>query len=148
LFFFSLSGKSLFGFLSDRFEKRAVNLASGLMTFAGALLILKINQSNIWFFCLLFGLGYGGVTVTTRLVLAELFGLRSLGKLLAIMMSAETILGGGGNLLTGRLFDTSGSYQSAFKIMAVCSTVSVILMAMLGLKPLTSGLKPDCSRPR
>jgi MFS family permease len=148
LFFFSLSGKSLFGFLSDRFEKRAVNLASGLMTFAGALLILKINQSNIWFFCLLFGLGYGGVTVTTRLVLAELFGLRSLGKLLAIMMSAETILGGGGNLLTGRLFDTSGSYQSAFKIMAVCSTVSVILMAMLGLKPLTSGVKPDFSRPR
>jgi MFS family permease len=141
MFFFSLSGKSFFGFLSDRFEKRAVNLACCLMMLAGALLMLRINQANIWLFCALFGLGYGGITVTTRLVLAELFGLRSLGKLLAIMMSAETIFGGGGNLLTGRLFDITGSYQPAFKVMAVCSIISVVLMAMLGRKPAAWKLK-------
>ena len=135
LFFFSLSGKSFFGFLSDRFEKCAVNLVCCLMMLAGTLLVLKINQANTWFFCLLFGLGYGGITVTTRLVLVELFGLRSLGKLLAIMMSAETIMGGGGNLLTGFLFDTTGSYQAAFRVMAVCSIISFILMAMLGRRP-------------
>ena len=135
LFFFSLSGKSFFGFLSDRFEKCAVNLVCCLMMLAGTLLMLKINQANTWFLCLLFGLGYGGITVTTRLVLAELFGLRSLGKLLAIMMSAETILGGGGNLLTGFLFDATGSYQAAFRVMAVCAVVSVILMATLGRRP-------------
>jgi MFS family permease len=121
--------------LSDRFEKRAVNLACCLMMLAGALLILKINQTSMWFFCLFFGLGYGGITVTTRLVLTELFGLRSLGKLLAVMMSAETILGGGGNLLTGRLFDITGSYQAAFKVTVVCSAISVILMAILLRKP-------------
>jgi MFS family permease len=131
LFFFSIAGKSLFGLLSDRFEKRAVNLACFVFTLAGALLILKISQGNIWFFCLLFGLGYGGVTVTTRLVLADLFGLRSLGKLLAIMMSAETLLGGGGNLLTGFLFDATGNYHAAFRAMVVCSIVSVILAALL-----------------
>src|SRR5262249_2065670 len=84
-----------------------------------------------WFFCLLFGLGYGGITVTTKLVLVELFGLRSLGKLFGLMMGAEALFGGGGNLLTGRLFDAPGSYQSAFNVMAVCSIVSVVLMAML-----------------
>jgi MFS family permease len=136
LFFFSLSGKSFFGYLSDRFPKRAVNLVCCAMMFAGALILLDINQANAWFFCLLFGLGYGGITVTTRLVLAELFGLRSLGKLLAIMMSAETIFGSGGNLLTGLLFDATGSYQAAFKVIAVCSIVSVILMAMLRRRPL------------
>jgi MFS family permease len=141
LFFFSMAGKSVFGFLSDRFAKRRVNLASCLMMLAGALLMVKIGQANIWFFCLLFGLGYGGITVTTRLVLAEIFGLRSLGKLLALVMSAETILGGGGNLLTGRLFDATGNYQAAFKVMAVCSIVSVILMAMLSLNPPTWGIK-------
>jgi MFS family permease len=146
LFFFSLAGKSFFGFLSDRFEKRAVNLACFLMTLAGALLVLKIGEANVWFFCLLFGLGYGGVTVTTRLVLADLFGLRSLGKLLAIMMSAETLLGGGGNLLAGYLFDTTGSYQSAFRVMAVCSIVSVILMAVLlrrGSRLITKTRRPE-----
>ncbi|MBO0723770.1 MAG: MFS transporter, partial [Blastocatellia bacterium] len=142
LFFFSLAGKSLFGFLSDRFEKRAVNLACFLMTLAGALIALRISQTNIWFFCLLFGMGYGGVTVTTRLVLADLFGLRSLGTLLSIMMTAETLLGGGGNLLAGRLFDATGNYQSAFKVMAVCSTLSVILVAvLLSLRPLAWKLK-------
>lgn len=141
LFFFSMAGKTLFGFLSDRFAKRRVNLVSCLVMLAGALLMLKIGQANIWLFCLLFGLGYGGITVTTRLVLAEIFGLRSLGKLLAIMMSAETILGGGGNLLTGRLFDITGNYQAAFKVMTVCSIASVILMAMLSRKPPAGGIK-------
>jgi MFS family permease len=131
LFFFSLAGKSLFGFLSDRFSKCAVNLVCCVMMLAGTLILLKINQANTWFFCLLFGLGYGGITVTTKLVLAELFGLRSLGKLLGIMMGAETIFGSGGNLLTGRLFDATSSYQVAFQVMAVCSIVSVILMALL-----------------
>jgi MFS family permease len=131
LFFFSLAGKSLFGFLSDRFSKCAVNLVCCVMMLAGTLILLKINQANTWFFCLFFGLGYGGITVTTKLVLAELFGLRSLGKLLGIMMGAETIFGSGGNLLTGRLFDATSSYQMAFQVMAVCSIVSVILMALL-----------------
>ena len=40
-------------------------------------------------------------------------------------------MGGGANLLTGFLFDATGSYQSAFKVMAVCSIVSVLLMALL-----------------
>lgn len=142
LFFFSLTGKSLFGFLSDRFLKRAVNLICCVMMFAGTLILLNINQTNTWLFCALFGLGYGGVTVTTKLVLVEFFGLRSLGKLLGIMMSAETIFGSGGNLLTGRLFDTTGSYQSAFKVMAVCSIAAVILMAMLGRMPPAWLLKP------
>ena len=143
LFFFSLSGKSFFGFLSDRFPKRAVNLVCCVMMLAGTLILLSINQANTWFFCVLFGLGYGGITVTTKLVLVELFGLRSLGKLLGIMMGAETIFGGGGNLLTGRLFDTTGSYQAAFRVMAVCSIVSVLLMALLRRGSPARSLKSD-----
>lgn len=141
LFFFALLGKSLFGFLSDRFLKRAVNLVCCALMFAGTLILFDINQSNTWFFCALFGLGYGGITATTKLVLAELFGLRSLGKLLGVMMGAETIFGSGGNLLTGRLFDATGNYQAAFKVMAVCSMVSVILMALLGRSPPAWSLK-------
>ncbi|MGH9938938.1 MAG: MFS transporter [Blastocatellia bacterium] len=143
LFFFSLSGKSFFGFLSDRFPKRAVNLVCCVMMFAGTLILLDINQANTWFFCVLFGLGYGGITVTTKLVLVELFGMRSLGKLLGIVMGAELIFGGGGNLLTGRLFDTTGSYQTAFKVMAVCSIVSVVLMALIHRRAPARLLKSD-----
>src|SRR5262249_11177892 len=137
LFFFSLVGKTVFGFLSDRFSKRAVNLVCFLFTLAGALLVLVISHASVWFFCLLFGLGYGGVTVTTRLVLSDMFGLRSLGNLLSIMMTAETLMGGGGNLLAGALFDARGSYQAAFRVMAVCAAVSAILMGLLGRRPPT-----------
>jgi sugar phosphate permease len=131
LFFYSLSGKSLFGFLSDRFPKRAVNLVCSMTMFAGMLVLVDIGQSNAWLFCVLFGLGYGGVVVTMRLVLVELFGLRSLGKLLGVTTGAELIASSGGNLLTGRLFDATGGYQTAFKVMAACSLISVVLMALL-----------------
>jgi MFS family permease len=40
LFFFSLSGKSFFGFLSDRFSKRVINLVCCVMMFAGTLILL------------------------------------------------------------------------------------------------------------
>jgi MFS family permease len=142
LFFYSLMGKSLLGYLSDRFPKRAVNLISCALMCVGTLILLEISRTSAWFFCLVFGLGYGGVTVTTKLVLAELFGLRSLGKLLGIMTGAEAIFGGGGNLLTGRLFDATGSYEAAFKVMAACSIASVILMAMLGRRPPAWSLRP------
>jgi MFS family permease len=141
LFFYSLMGKALLGYLSDRFPKRAVNLITCSLMCVGTLILLDINQANTWFFCLLFGLGYGGVTVTTKLVLAELFGLRNLGKLLGIMTGADAIFGGGGNLLTGRLFDATGSYEAAFRVMAACSITSVILMAMLGRRPPAWSLK-------
>jgi hypothetical protein len=36
------------------------------------------------------------------------------------MMSAETLLDGG-NLSTGFIFDTTVSFQAAFKVMAVCA---------------------------
>jgi len=141
VFFYSLSGKSLFGFLSDRFPKRAVNLVCCMTMCAGTLVLLGISRANAWFFCLLFGLGYGGITVTTRLVLAELFGLRSLGKLLGVTMCAELVASSGGNLLTGRLFDATGGYQTAFKAMGACSIISVILMALLRLKAPVRSLK-------
>ncbi len=83
-----------------------------------------------------------GVTVTTKLVLVDLFGLRSVGKLLGVMTGVEAIFGSGGTLLTGRLFDKTGSYEAAFKVMAVCSIASVILMAMLGRRPLAWSLRP------
>jgi len=142
LFFYSLMGKTLLGYLSDRFPKRAVNLISCSLMCVGTLILLEINRTSAWFFCLFFGLGYGGVTVTTKLALAELFGLRSLGKLLGIMTGADAIFGGGGNLLTGRLFDATGSYEAAIKLMAACSIASVILMAMLGRRPPAWSLKP------
>jgi len=142
LFFYSLMGKTLLGYLSDRFPKRVVNLACCALMCAGTLILLDINQVNTWFFCLLFGLGYGGVTVTTKLMLADLFGLRSLGKLLGIMTGADAIFGSGGNLLTGRLYDATGSYGAAFNVMAACSIASVILMAMLGRRSPAWSIKP------
>ncbi len=138
LFTFSFSGKAFFGWVSDRMPKRLVNLLCCAMMLLGTLVLLRINASTTWVFCALFGLGYGGITVTTKLVLTELFGLRSLGKLLGIMMGAETLAGAAGNLLAGKSFDTTGSYLMAFQVMAGCALAAVLLMALLRRKSVTT----------
>jgi MFS family permease len=53
---------------------------------------------------------------------AELFGLRSQGVILGIIIFASTIGGSIGPVVAGRIFDITGSYQIAFMI---CVTVTI-----------------------
>lgn len=131
LFFFGLFGRGLFGYLSDRFHKRVMNLICSIILFSGLFVLFNLTPQNLWTFCFLFGLGYSGVTVTAKQVLAEQFGLNSLGKLLGIMLGAETFFGGIGVIMMGRTHDILGSYQPAFKVLLITSVFSVIFMSTL-----------------
>jgi len=97
----------------------------------GSLLLLDLDRVTLYPFSLLFGLGFGGTYVMIQLMVIECFGLRSLGKLLGIVTFAETIGAAGGNIITGNLFDRTGSYDLSFRIIIVCAFLALLLLAAL-----------------
>ncbi len=111
----SVGGRLLFGFAADRFSKtRVMSIAMALLAL-GTLFLFRIQAPGaLAIFLITFGVAFGGASVLLPLLVGELFGLRALGKVLGLVMISATLGAAVGPILTGRVFDVSGSYRTAF----------------------------------
>ncbi|GAH96151.1 unnamed protein product, partial [marine sediment metagenome] len=81
----------------------------------------------------IYGFAHGGFFALLSPLVAELFGLSSHGAIFGAVYFAGTIGGAIGAPLAGRIFDVTGSYQLAFLICAVVSSIALILALLLRL---------------
>jgi MFS family permease len=105
----------------------------GLML-ASAMLFWLVSVTEVWMFYLfvgVFGIGYGVCFTSESPLVAWLFGVSSHGLLLGIISFGFTIGAAIGPLLTGYIFDVTGSYQVAFLTFAALSAVGLILMVLI-----------------
>ena len=79
----------------------------------------------------IFGLGFGGIYTLKQLLSADLFGLKSLGKITGIINLTDTIGAGLGPVMTGFFFDQTGSYQFSFLIILIVVILSMIFASFL-----------------
>jgi MFS family permease len=133
LFFVSVAGKFLFGWLSDRFEPTRVMIACCFVMFASTLVLLGLTTSTVFLFLLPFGFGYGGTFVLLQRIAADYFGNRDYPKILGVLIVIETIGAAIGGMITGRLADASGGdYTSAFYVVIAVSGFALVLTMLLG----------------
>lgn len=128
----SLVGRVMGGGVSDRFGNKPT--ITGALLLMGAGFIWLLVAKKLWMlyiFAILFGLTYGEILCMMSLMPAEIFGLRSQGAILGIIMFASTIGGGIGPVVAGRIFDITGSYQMAFMICITVAIVGLILAVFL-----------------
>lgn len=134
LFAFSIGGKFLFGWLSDRFPPNRVMLLSASTMFLATLTFLFFNSSTVYFFAIFFGLNYGGTFVLLQLLVAEYFGLKEYGKILGVITIIETIGGAAGTIITGRIADANGGdFTQAFYGIIIVSAIALVLVILLNL---------------
>lgn len=134
LFFVSVAGKFLFGWLSDRFAPTHVMVACCLVMFGSTLFLLDLTPASVFAFLLPFGFGYGGTFVLLQRIAADLFGNRDYPRILGVLIVIETVGAAIGGLVTGRLADASGGdYTSAFYAVIAVSGVAFALTVALGL---------------
>ena len=99
-----------------------------------AAFIWLLVAQELWMlslFAVIFGFAYGGFIVLVSPIVAEQFGLRAHGTILGVTSFAMMIGGGTGPLMTGRIFDISGSYQIAFLICAATGVIGLTLTTVL-----------------
>jgi MFS family permease len=128
----SLVGRLAMGWLADRFTKKHVMLLIYLLVAASIpLLFLTPTPTTIYLFAGVFGLGLGGEYMVIPLMAAELFGVRVLGRLMGVILTADGVAEALAPVLVGRLRDQSGSYVSGFATLigfAVAGALAVMLL--------------------
>ena len=138
LFIGGLVGKVLSGFMAENFgRKRIILIGLALMLFGSVMLVSAIALSSagaLWAGLVLFGFGWGGIYTLIQLLSADLFGLRALGKILAAINILDTFGGALGPMMTGRLFDSFGSYLVPFSVITALLLVATMAAAFLRME--------------
>ncbi|MFL9862188.1 hypothetical protein PQR72_41825 [Paraburkholderia madseniana] len=101
------------GCLIDRFFAPRVALILFTVTTAGYLLLMLEGKEVASLTALLIGLSLGAEVDMISFLTSRYFGMKSYGRIYAVIYSAFVVGAAIGPVLAGRLFDLQGNYQQA-----------------------------------
>lgn len=129
---FSILGRLGLAGISDVIGPRMAYLIT-FCFLATALFWLQFAREPWMFylFAALYGTAHGASFSLLAPMNAEMFGLRSLGSILGIILFIGTASSIISPMLTGRIFDIMGSYQVAFWICFSLAVVGIIMILLL-----------------
>jgi sugar phosphate permease len=128
----SLIGRIVMGFLADRWaRKRVMLLIYLLVALAIPLLFLGHRAEARWAFALLFGIGLGGDYMIIPLMAADLFGVKALGRLMGIVLTADSVAESTSPMLVAAIRDRTGSYEGGFAVLVSLAAIGALAVALL-----------------
>jgi MFS family permease len=129
---FSIVGRILIGWMADRFPKKYVMLLIYLLV-AMALPFLFLGQSlaMIAVAAALFGIALGGDYMILPLMTAEIFGVKILGRLMGVILTAGGVAEALSPWWIGRLRDATGNYQSGCVVLVSMALLGAVAVLML-----------------
>src|SRR5262249_17821988 len=136
---FSLLGRLLMGWLADRIPKKYVMLLIYcLVALSIPLLFASASPVALNLFAIVFGISLGGDYMIIPLMGAELFGVRVLGRLMGIVLTADGVAEAASPMLVGYLRDRTGTYASGFVVLIAMGAVGAVAVALLKQGRVTS----------
>jgi len=128
----SIIGRLVMGWLADRMQKKYVMiLIYSLVAISIPLLYFAATPGVIYVFAFIFGVALGGDYMIIPLMAAELFGVKVMGRVMGLVITADGLAEAFAPMLAAWLRDRSGSYANGFAaliILAVIGTVAVSLL--------------------
>ena len=131
----SIIGRVLMGWLADKFPKKYVMIL--IYTFvAGSIPLLYFASTPgvIYLFAFIFGIGLGGDYMIIPLMAAELFGIRIMGRVMGLVLTADGLAEAFSPMLVARLRDASANYANGFAVLIILAVIGIIAVAMLPKK--------------
>jgi MFS family permease len=120
-------GMNVMGNVADRFSNKiALGISYSLMGLSLVWLVPAHSEWVFYLFSIVFGFAYGGMQVLFSPLVAELFGTRSHGVILAAGALVGSIGAAIGPIVAGYLFDAFGSYTIAFIICAMLAFTGLV----------------------
>ena len=131
-----IGSKLGFGRLSESITaRRSAVIAVAFQTMGVGLMISPGGTPVLWAGVFVFGLGFGGLGAMIVLSVSEAFGLYAFGAIMGMVNLAMITSMAAGPLLTGALFDSTGSYHAPFAI--------IIGVFVLGMVALLASNRPE-----
>jgi len=132
MIFFTIPSRLVAGIVADRVRKgQLVYLlaASFLVTSAGILaLVVLPGAGMIYLFLILFGVGTAATTPLAILMRARYFGRKAYGSIAGVSSLIGSPLGVISPIYAGWVYDTSGSYTTAFAVLAALPILSALMI--------------------
>jgi sugar phosphate permease len=140
----SIAGRLLMGWLADRAPKARVMLLIYLLVAAAIpLLFFASSPGAMYLFAFLFGIGLGGEYLIIPLMAAELFGVRVLGRVMGLVVTADGVAESLSPMLVGYLRDVTGSYGTGFSVLVGVALLGAAAIALLPPRPSNSHARTD-----
>ncbi|MFC2004640.1 MFS transporter [Chloroflexota bacterium] len=138
----SMLGRFVMGFVGDRIgHKRAIVICFLMAVITLSWLQVARELWMLYLFAAVYGFNHGGYYALISPLIAGLFGTRSQGTILGIVICSGTIGGGIGMVLAGHIYDITNSYRLAFLILLVLAIIGLILATLI--KPIGKGRTND-----
>ena len=131
----SIPARFIGGFLSDRVKKQHLRFLVGgaylLQAVGFAIFLLNQTTATIYIWFIFYGIGMGAGFALMLPVRARYFGRKALGSIEGISRAVMTPAGIAAPIYLGWVYDTTGSYISAFTIIGILLTFSGVLAATI-----------------
>lgn len=132
---FSIAGRLLMGWLADHWPKKYVMLMIYLLVVAAIPLLFFASTPNVMYlFAAIFGIGLGGEYLIIPLMAAELFGVKVMGRLMGVILTADGVAEALCPMLIGYLRDRTGNYQTGFVTLIAIAMMGALAVALLSRK--------------
>ena len=129
----SLAGRVLMGWLADIFPRKNVMILIYLIVASSIpLLLLPEFHGRIFIFAVIFGIGLGGDYLIIPLMAGDLFGIRTLGRIMGIILVADGVAEATSPWMVGALYDyTTKSYAVGFIVLICIALAGAIIVSFL-----------------
>jgi sugar phosphate permease len=128
----SVIGRLAMGWLADRWAKKHVMfLIYTIVALSIPLLVYAPSTTTLKLCAFLFGVGLGGDYMIIPLMAAELYGVAILGRVMGIVLTADSVSESLVPMLVASMRDATGSYASGFTVLVALAALGAVAVAML-----------------
>lgn len=128
----SLAGRLLMGWLADIMRRKYVMIL--IYTIVGSaipLLLMPDFPGRLYIFAVIFGIGLGGDYMIIPLMAGDLFGVRTLGRVMGIILVADGLAEATAPMMVNALFGSTGSYNPGFTILIAVALAGALIVSFL-----------------
>ena len=149
MIFFTIPSKVLTGMIADLIKKERLQILMGFAVMLQAIGIMAFlsNQTlpMVYVFLILNGLGVVPIRPLLIVIRGRYFGRKAYGSIEGASVVFETPITIFAPVYSGWIYDTTGSYLTAFKLFAILAIISSIIMFFIH-PPRSSAAVSDVSK--
>ncbi len=128
----SIVGRLTMGWLADRWAKKHVMfLIYVIVAISIPMLVYAPTTTTLKICAFLFGIGLGGDYMIIPLMAAELYGVAILGRVMGIVLTADSVSESVVPMLVASTRDSTGSYTSGFLVLVTLAAIGAAAVALL-----------------
>ena len=140
-------GRLIGGFLGDKLGLRRVAASAFILQGVGVVILaLATTTFHVMVFATVFGVSFGMRGTLMTVLRAEVFGRENFSRLAGLMDPISSVSVVATPLLAALVYDSLGSYQIAFLILAGLNASGALLLLGIRLRPRVSSSATPAAR--